>query len=649
MKTIKQKPTNKTPRELSPIKKMPKQIIHKILFTTKDNIQAPTKDKNTEESPQQYASNKIEDNAKDTVKRAEQRVKGTAQKAIRNIKQKLQHRRIKQRADKRSYFFEQKSDDRGNANETNSTNKHNTNQSTQTNKSPKISANTPNTNNQVTHTPKPTTNGNMPSTTQSTAKSKAVKQRLISNKRTAKLFRHNIKTTQQVTKGIKSTVKNTVKTTKKTVKSARMAVKTGTRAIKTTAQAAKMTARAAQATARAAKVALQAAKAAAKAAITAIKLTIKAIIAGIKIAIAAIKALIAAIAAGGWIVVLIILIIAVIVMVIGTLFGVFFADEAQEGEPLKTAITQISEDFQISIDNQIANIQNTVPHTNTKIIYTGSMDGDSDTVNNWSDVLAIYTVKTMYESDETISITPEKQAFLQQVFDDMNNCKITYDVTTEEVQNEDTEQTEEIVTLNIYVEVDSITAEECAVKYNFNDEQLALLKELMSPAYNSYFAKITGIDIYGGETSEDLKDIISNLPTNERAKIIIETAMSRLGDPYSQPKRGQGRYIDCSWLTYIAYKAAGINIPTTSVEQAKYCYDNGYNIGQSELQPGDLVFWSKTTCGCGRWNEIHHVGIYLGNNQVIEASSSKGRVVIQELWGLNGGKWQVFSFVRVMR
>ena len=95
-----------------------------------------------------------------------------------------------------------------------------------------------------------------------------------------------------------------------------------------------------------------------------------------------------------------------------------------------------------------------------------------------------------------------------------------------------------------------------------------------------------------------------------------------------------------------AYNQAGIDIPTTSVEQARYCQENGRNVGRSELQPGDLVFWSKTTCGCGRWNEIHHVGIYVGNNQVIEASSSKGCVVMQKLWGLDGGKWQVYSFAR---
>lgn len=56
-------------------------------------------------------------------------------------------------------------------------------------------------------------------------------------------------------------------------------------------------------------------------------------------------------------------------------------------------------------------------------------------------------------------------------------------------------------------------------------------------------------------------------------------------------------------------------------------------IEQSELQPGDLVFWQNRQCsGCGRWNEGHHTGIYIGLGMVIEASSSKGRVVIRDLW-----------------
>ena len=110
--------------------------------------------------------------------------------------------------------------------------------------------------------------------------------------------------------------------------------------------------------------------------------------------------------------------------------------------------------------------------------------------------------------------------------------------------------------------------------------------------------------------------------------------------------RGYKNYVDCSYLAWWAYKEAGVSIPSTSVEQAKYCYDKGYNVGRDELQPGDLIFWSKRTCTCGRWNEIHHAGIYIGDGKTIEASSGKGRVVINKLWGENGATWRIHSYAR---
>jgi cell wall-associated NlpC family hydrolase len=75
------------------------------------------------------------------------------------------------------------------------------------------------------------------------------------------------------------------------------------------------------------------------------------------------------------------------------------------------------------------------------------------------------------------------------------------------------------------------------------------------------------------------------------------------------------------------------------VLQAQYCYRNDYVVEKEDLQPGDLVFWSKKMCNCGRWKEIHHAGIYLGDNKVIEASRSKGRVVIRNLW--SSSEWKL--------
>lgn len=102
--------------------------------------------------------------------------------------------------------------------------------------------------------------------------------------------------------------------------------------------------------------------------------------------------------------------------------------------------------------------------------------------------------------------------------------------------------------------------------------------------------------------------------------------------------------MDCSQLSRHAYAAAGVSLPRTSVEQAKYCSNNGYMIGAGELQAGDLVFWTKNSCSCGRWNEIHHVGVYIGGGKIVDASSGKGRVVLRNLW--SGGNWSVWGYAR---
>lgn len=77
---------------------------------------------------------------------------------------------------------------------------------------------------------------------------------------------------------------------------------------------------------------------------------------------------------------------------------------------------------------------------------------------------------------------------------------------------------------------------------------------------------------------------------------------------------------------------------------SRNCYNNGYAIPRSQLQPGDLIFWSKTTCDCGRLNEIHHVGVYVGAGKIVDASSAKGYVVLRDLW--SNSIWQIVLYAR---
>jgi cell wall-associated NlpC family hydrolase len=202
-----------------------------------------------------------------------------------------------------------------------------------------------------------------------------------------------------------------------------------------------------------------------------------------------------------------------------------------------------------------------------------------------------------------------------------------------------------VTTLTIYISVNSLTYTEGAALHNFDKKQTSLLEELMSPSYYTYFEDLLGIDVYDGMKSEELQQIIASLPEGTKGAAIVQAALIRVGHPYSKSKRGSGNYVDCSYFVYWAYNQAGITIPTSSVEQARYCNNNGFTIDKEDLKPGDIIFWSKNSCNCGRWREIHHSGLYIGNNKLIEASSSKGRVVIRDVWS-GGGEWSVALYAR---
>ena len=455
-----------------------------------------------------------------------------------------------------------------------------------------------------------------------------------------KTQRAAIKTADRAVKASKQATKAAAKAAEKTAN----AIKTAEKASVKTAQAAgKATAKGTQAAAQraqaAARAAAQAARVAAKLMVTVAKAVAKAAAAMAKAAAAAAKALVAWIAAGGWIVVLIIIAVGAVAAILCSAFGVFFSDEADPGK-LKTAIVEINTDFSNDLQARIDSLS-TSGYDAVNVIYEGDFDGDSFMVNNWTDVLGVYAVKTTTDEaagDEVLTVTPEKQQVLASTFLDMNTVNIRTEVetntTTIIVDGEEVEET--TTTLNIFIDIQSMTYLEGAGLYVFDEGQMEMLEELMSPQYYSFFAELIDVDIYGGLTAADFATLVNDLPTGTKGGAIAQAAISKVGTPYS--------VMDCSDLSQYAYAQAGVSIPGTSVTQAQYCYNNGYTIAASSLQPGDLIFWSKTVCSCGRWNEVHHVGVCIGNGRIVDASSSKGRVVLRDLW--SSTNWQIVMYAR---
>lgn len=99
----------------------------------------------------------------------------------------------------------------------------------------------------------------------------------------------------------------------------------------------------------------------------------------------------------------------------------------------------------------------------------------------------------------------------------------------------------------------------------------------------------------------------------DRAAAVLEYAKQFVGIRYRSGGESPSGF-DCSGYVRYVFKNFGIDLVHTAAGQ----YKSGTVINRDELRPGDLVFFN--TGG----NGINHSGIYIGNNQFIHASSSRG-------------------------
>lgn len=226
-------------------------------------------------------------------------------------------------------------------------------------------------------------------------------------------------------------------------------------------------------------------------------------------------------------------------------------------------------------------------------------------------------------------------------YDEYIDCFVTYEEHTRTIKDSEGNEVEETylvaVPINtlpeVYRNIEKIM--EKAVTYedmaNANEIYYRIKYGIPAPSEGDDFEEWG--DWTHSITPEELEELYHDLPEGENGSEIVKLAMTRLGDPYSQERRGQGNYTDCSYLTMWSYKKIGIIIPATASEQGRFCVNNNLTVAKEDLIPGDLVFWSHKPNG--RFMNITHVGIYAGNGKVIDAAYSKGQVVYRDLFDSN--------------
>ncbi|HET6165881.1 MAG TPA: C40 family peptidase [Marmoricola sp.] len=109
--------------------------------------------------------------------------------------------------------------------------------------------------------------------------------------------------------------------------------------------------------------------------------------------------------------------------------------------------------------------------------------------------------------------------------------------------------------------------------------------------------------------------------TSAGAKAAIDFARKQLGEPYVWGAAGPDSW-DCSGLTMMAWRQGGISLPHYSAAQ----YQQTKHITAAQLKAGDLVFWGTSP------NTIHHVALYIGNGQIIQAPHTGDVVKVSLLY-----------------
>lgn len=279
-----------------------------------------------------------------------------------------------------------------------------------------------------------------------------------------------------------------------------------------------------------------------------------------------------------------------------------FLPPLESGDTIQTVTTQYVAEFNQEIQTLVDEHKDADEGRKVYVDYEGMNSEPS----NYYDIMCVYMVKYGYENTATKMNETNKQN-LKAVFDDM--CKYTTEKVTEK------KYLEVRITLKSYTEM--------SVEYQFDEERKETLNQLMSACITSNpssgqtgGSQLSGLQ--GSLTAQEITSITDKI-TDPTQKTVASFVLSKVGYPYSQSLRNSGKAFDCSSLAFYGWKSAGVDISfngsTTAAAEAEGLKDK--TVKEKDIQPGDLIFYSYTTNG--RYKNISHVGIYVGNGKMVEA------------------------------
>lgn len=322
-------------------------------------------------------------------------------------------------------------------------------------------------------------------------------------------------------------------------------------------------------------------------------------------------------------------VILVVAVIYNSPFAIFLPP-LSDGDTVMTVTNQYVAEF----NHETSTLANTHSgYDEGKIVYV-DYEGSYAIPSNYYDIMCVYMVKYGVGDTATVMNDLSKQR-LKEVFDDMSSYTTTTD--TETIENEDGTTSTKTV---LYVNITLKTFRKMEAEYDFSEDEIEMLEDMMNPenlALIGYTGGTGGGGSGGGNavstlSQTEINAIISGIADTE-AKQTCSFALSKVGYPYSQAYRDSGSYYDCSSLAYYSWRAAGVDISnggaTTAAAEGQGLDEAGKTVSFDEIQPGDLIFYSYTNNG--RYKNISHVAIYVGNGKVVEALNESVGVIYRDV------------------
>lgn len=233
-------------------------------------------------------------------------------------------------------------------------------------------------------------------------------------------------------------------------------------------------------------------------------------------------------------------------------------------------------------------------------------------------------IKVKYEDKEGYinnKYVSDEKPVMEETKPEVNSVSNEQPVTNDQSNNSTSNQETESQTNSSENQQSTNNQPETSNKQESNEQSTNNKPEINDNQENNQPANDSKEEVTNQEESKP------SVGDSNKQSSVVNLAYAQLGKPYVWGAEGPSSF-DCSGLmTYIYKNGAGVNLPRTSKQQSNF----GTTVDRSQLQPGDLIF--SSTDGSGG---VSHVGIYVGNGEMIHAPS-EGDVVKKT--SINSSYW----------